>query len=281
MSDAKEARHVVVFITGYGPFGTVKVNPSSTVAKLVSEDLKRNPDVAEVHAEQELSVSVKATGAYFDNLEGEIEKTIAEHKGNVKILLLHIGVHSGETAGLIRAEVQGYNELFASLPDVDGRVLNHDPIFEADGPIETFIESWFGKTDSPQLRDLESLIGQLNTSIEATADFKSAASPLPHDVAADKSKESAMVMPVFQPPHWIISRDAGRYLCNFALYRALRLQKQHPDVVYGVFIHVVDPPKGKTAEGAEHIAAYNPTIMTQSEEVKKFVRGLLTMMTAA
>ncbi|KPA82234.1 putative Pyroglutamyl-peptidase I (PGP) [Leptomonas pyrrhocoris] len=280
MAEAKKSRRVVVFITGYGPFGTVKVNPSASIAKLVGKDLERHPAVVAVHAELSLAVSIKAVGAYFDQLEGEIEKTIAEHGSDVKILLCHIGVHP-DTTGLIRAEVQGYNELYASLPDVDGVVLNHDPILPSDGSIDVTLESWFGKAGTPQLQDLESLIGQLNTASKSTAGFASAATPLPHEVAADQSKEGEMVMPAFQPPHWSISRDAGRYLCNCALYRALRLQKKHPNTVYGIFIHVVDPTKGKMEENGERVVAYNPTVMSQSEEVKKFVDGLLTMMTAA
>ncbi|KAL7708102.1 Pyroglutamyl-peptidase I (PGP) [Lotmaria passim] len=280
MSDPKESHRVVVFITGYGPFDTVKVNPSSTIAQIVGEDLKHHPNVAAVHAEQKLTVSVKAVGAYFDQLESEIEKTVAEHDAAVKILLCHLGVQP-DTTGLIRAEVQGHNELYASKPDVDGVVLNHDPIIASDGPIELALESWFGKSGTPQLEDLESLIEQLNTAIEATADFKSATSLPSDDVASDTSKHGEMVMPVFQPPHWTISRNAGRYLCNYALYRALRLQEKHPNTVYAIFIHVVDPAKGKMDEKGEHVVAYNPTIMVQSEEVKKFVHGLLTMMTAA
>lgn len=281
MTEGKDTRRVVVFITGYGPFDTVKVNPSASIAKIVGEDLKRHPDVAAVHAEQELSVSVKAAGAYFDQLEKEIEKTIAEYGGNVKILLCHLGVHPDPT-GLIRAEVQGFNELYATKPDVDGVVLNHEPIIAGDGTIEVTLESWFGKTDTPQLRDLESLIAQLNHAVESTADYKAAAAAAPtHDVASDSSKTGEMVMPAFQPPSWTISRDAGRYLCNCALYRALRLQEKHPDVVHGIFIHVVDPARGKTEENGDRIVAYNPTVMTQSEEVKKFVKGLISMMTAA
>jgi pyroglutamyl-peptidase len=280
MSHTEEPRRVVVFITGYGPFGTVKVNPSAPIAKLVGEDLKRHPAVVAVHAEQELVVSIKAVGTYFDQLESEVEKTIAEHGNDVRILLCHLGVHP-DTTGLIRAEVQGYNELHASLPDVDGVPLNHDPIIASDGPIEVTLESWFGKSGTPQLNDLESLIAQLNTDIESTADFK-AASAKSHDTATETSKQGEMVMPSFQPPRWTISRDAGRYLCNCALYRALRLQEKHQGKVFGIFVHVVDPSKGKTeGENGEHIVAYNPTIMSQSEEVKKFVRGLLSMMTAS
>lgn len=281
MSDAKESRRVVVFITGYGPFANVKVNPSSAIAKLVGEDLKQHPSVATVHAEQELSVSIKAVGAYFDQLEGEIEKTIAEHNGDVKILLCHLGVHP-QLDGLIKAEVQGFNELFASVPDVDGVVLNHEPIIPSDGTIEVTLESWFGKAGTPQLHDLESLIRHLNSAIENSADYKAAHASTTSDVVVvEKSKEGSMTMPTFQPPHWAISRDAGRYLCNCALYRALRLQEKHKGVVYGIFIHVTDPTTGKKEENSEHVVAYNPTIMTQAEEVKKFVHGLLSMMTSA
>ncbi|KPI90446.1 putative pyroglutamyl-peptidase I (PGP) [Leptomonas seymouri] len=279
MAEEQDTRRVVVFITGYGPFGTVKVNPSASIAKIVGEDLKLHPAVAAVHAELGLPVSIKTAGTYFDKLEGEIEKAIEEHGGDVKILLCHMGVHP-DTAGLIRAEVQGYNELYASLPDVDGVVLNHEPIFPSDGPIATTLESWFGTSGTPQLRDLESLIGQLNAATELTADFKSATATAQHSVATDKSNEGEMVMPVFQPPHLSISRDAGRYLCNYALYRALRLQEKHPNTVHGIFIHVVDPTKGKVDESGEHIVAYNPTVMTQSQVLKKFIHGLLAMITA-
>ncbi|KAG5468652.1 hypothetical protein CUR178_01486 [Leishmania enriettii] len=271
-----EAR-IVVFITGYGPFSTVKVNPSSVIAVRVVEDLKRHADVAEVRY-TELDVSVKAVAAYFEKIESDIAEIVAERgASSVKILLCHLGVHR-DTTGLLRVEVQGYNELFASIPDVDGRVLNHDPIMPEDGGLEVFKVSWFGKEGSPQLENLQRLIQQLNDNITASCQHSMAGASTKGKVTSSDSNGKEMKMPAFQAPCWVMSRDAGRYLCNFALYRALRLQEKNLGIVYAIFIHVVDPTCGEEVVEGGPIAAYNPTTMMQSEQVKFFMRGLLSLM---
>ncbi|CBZ37653.1 pyroglutamyl-peptidase I (PGP), putative [Leishmania donovani] len=269
---------IVVFITGYGPFATVKVNPSSDIALRVVENLKRHPDVAEMRY-TELDVSVTTVAAYFEKVEREIADIIAEHgAGKVKILLCHLGVHN-DTTGLIRIEVQGYNELFASVPDVDGKVLNHEPIVPEDGTIEVFHESWFGKAGSPQLEKLERLIQQVNDTIAESWHHSVTGAVTKNEVTPSDADRKGMVMPAFQAPSWAISRNAGRYLCNCALYHALRLQEKNPGIVYGVFIHVVDPIRGKTESEGGPIVAYNPTTMVQSVQVQRFMHGLLSLMT--
>ncbi|CAC9538424.1 putative pyroglutamyl-peptidase I (PGP) [Leishmania infantum JPCM5] len=269
---------IVVFITGYGPFATVKVNPSSDIALRVVENLKRHPDVAEMRY-TELDVSVTTVAAYFEKVEREIADIIAEHgAGKVKILLCHLGVHN-DTTGLIRVEVQGYNELFASVPDVDGKVLNHEPIVPEDGTIEVFHESWFGKAGSPQLEKLERLIQQVNDTIAESWHHSVTGAVTKNEVTPSDADRKDMAMPAFQAPSWAISRNAGRYLCNCALYHALRLQEKNPGIVYGVFIHVVDPIRGKTEIEGGPIVAYNPTTMVQSVQVQRFMHGLLSLMT--
>ncbi|GET92256.1 pyroglutamyl-peptidase I, putative [Leishmania tarentolae] len=268
----------VVFITGYGPFGTVKVNPSSSIALRVVEELKRHPDVADVRYTA-LDVSVAAVTAYFEKVESDIAEIIAEYGvGKVKILLCHLGVHT-DTTGLIRVEVQGYNELFASIPDVDGKVLNHEPIVPEDGTIEVFHESWFGKKGSPQLEKLQNLIRQVNDTIAEKWQRSMTGTAIKNELTSADTNNKDMVMPVFQAPSWAISRDAGRYLCNCALYRALRLQEKHPGVVFGVFIHVVNPALGKTEFEGGPVVAYNPTTMVQSVQVQCLIDGLLSLMT--
>lgn len=270
---------IVVFITGYGPFATVKVNPSSDIALRVVEDLKRHPDVAEVRY-TELDVSVTAVAAYFERVEREIAEIIAEHGAvKVKILLCHLGVHN-DTTGFIRVEVQGYNELFANVPDVDGKVLNHEPIVPEDGPIEVFHESWFGKEGSPQFEKLESLIQEVNDTIAESWHHSRTGAVANNEMTSGESNRKDMMMSAFQAPSWAISRDAGRYLCNCALYRALRLQERNSGVVYGIFIHVVDPIRGKTEIEGGPIVAYNPTTMVQSVQVQCLMNGLLSLMTS-
>ncbi|KAK7200778.1 pyroglutamyl-peptidase I (C15 family) [Novymonas esmeraldas] len=278
MTDAKTG--CIVFLTGYGPFANVKVNPSSAIAVRLVEDLQRHPSVAEVRY-TELDVSVRAVAAYFAQVERDIAQILAERGGadKVKILLCHLGVHT-DTTGLIRAEVQGYNELFSSVPDVDGTVLNHEPIEPEDGTAEVYHESWFGKAGTPQLEKLQELIQQLNDAITASPAHPATGAAAPHQMTTADSNSKEMVMPTFQAPSWTISRDAGRYLCNCALYRALRLQEKNPGTVYGIFIHVVNPVRGKTETDDGPIVAYNPTVMVQSEQLKNLLRGLLPMMLA-
>ncbi|XQJ30508.1 pyroglutamyl-peptidase I (C15 family) [Leishmania guyanensis] len=270
---------IVVFITGYGPFDTVKVNPSTAIALCVVEDLKRHPDVTEVRY-TELHVSATSVAAYFEKVESDIAQIITERgAAKVKILLCHLGVHR-DTTGVIRVEVQGYNELFATIPDVDGKVFDHTLIIPEDGTTDVFQESWFGKDGSPQFDDLQRLIEQMNDNIAASCqDTMTSTATKKKLMSADKNDE-AMVMPVFQAPRWAISRNAGRYLCNCALYRALRLQEKNTGVVYAIFIHVVDPSCGKTEMEGGPIVAYNPSIMVQAVQVMCFMCGLLSLMIA-
>lgn len=72
-----------------------------------------------------------------------------------------------------------------------------------------------------------------------------------------------------------MSTNAGRYLCNCALYHALMLQNKYEGNVAGVFIHIVDPSKeieqtvysdhdvNNTRTNVKKEIMYNPTIITQ------------------
>lgn len=273
-------KQVVLYMTGYGPFAHIKVNPSSTIAKRVSEVLQHAGAVAEIHY-TELETSVSAATEYFEKIEKEIDSKLSDESSDCVILLLHLGVHGQEKNGIIRVEVQGYNELFASVPDVKGVTLNHDPIVEADGPIDTKLESWFGKEGTPQLEHLAKLLESINkeTAKEASHSMKSHKH---HPISSTDSNQEKLKMPEFQNASWEISRDAGRYLCNCALYHALRLQEKHAGRVFGLFVHVVDPKQGKTIPPAkpdlpETMQAYNPTVMDQSEQLKQLVYGLIEM----
>lgn len=273
-----------VHVTGFGPFAHIKVNPSSAIGKRVASDLEGH-GLGSVGF-RELETSIHAAAEYFEELEKTLDQTF-ETQPSTKVFMFHIGVHSREKNGVMRVEVRGYNELYSTMPDVRGVVFNHDPINEADGPIETYLESWFGKEGTPQQTALETIVANLNARIEKEAQREKGAG------AGNTTTESRtlagrgtgeMQMPSFQDPHWEVSRDAGRYLCNYCLYRSLKLQEKYSGRLVSVFIHVSDPTQGKEPENsgdnetANHTPnPYNPSLLAQTEEVKALMHAMLDM----
>eukprot|EP00796_Vickermania_ingenoplastis_P007246 gene7246-5094_t len=231
-----------VFITGFGPFANVKVNPSSEIGKRVAEEL-RSPQQTTHFIE--LETSIRATKAFFTTLEKDVEELLAADP-ETRVLLCHFGVHSRERGGLLRVEVEGFNELFASAPDVDGVVFNHDLISPEDGALDRSRHSVLGTEPAATL--LQKHLNRLNESIMVNAE------------------EGRMA------PHWIISHDAGRYLCNYCLYRSLQLQDRHqPHHVASVFLHICDPTLASDAEF--NTGDLNPSVAFQIQQAGALVRA--------
>lgn len=325
----------IVYVTGFGPFANIKVNPSSTVAQKVAAGLERRGDLAAVHV-TELETSIVAVTEHFDSLEKSIAAQLAANPRQ-KFLLFHVGVHSGEKNGVMRVETMGYNELHASVPDVRGVAFNHDPIIADDGPTETRLVSFFGQgvehdsgsdaaaaAGAENLKRLNAIIDKINAQTERREAVKRKkgvhGEPEPAPTAG-AVPPAHLTMPEFQVSHWTVSTNAGRYLCNCALYRALRIQQKYRDnnseeedaedgstnrvpSVCAVFIHVCDPKQG-TEKASTTTAAlvvintagdnpqaagqtagmavdkYNPSIMEQSQQTETVAHELLGWIKAA
>lgn len=253
-----------IFITGFGPFAKVKVNPSASIGKYVEEMLKHDTDytASQIHYE-ELVVSIRAAAAYFTKLEDHIKNLRSENKCR-RILLFHIGVHSSGRQGKMRVEVEGYNELFASVPDVDGVLFNHELIEPKDGGLDFHRVSWFANPEGAGPR-LQKVIESFNEAVSAEMKVEDAVSTV--------------------APTWVISRDAGRYLCNYTLYRSLAIQNQYNEgqdtvSVASVFIHVCDPSlEVDTPEVAVERRLLNPSLQVQSEQCLKLIKALISILT--
>lgn len=116
--------------------------------------------------------------------------------------------------------------------------------------------------------------------------------PIARLVTTDDKNDDTMMMPLFRLPTWTISINAGRYLCNCALFHALMLQNKYAANVAAVFIHIVDPSKeieqtiilhnhhdnNKTHTVAKKQIMYNPTIITQVQAVGALVHKLLILL---
>lgn len=236
-----------VFVTGFGPFAHVTVNPSASVGEEVKKQLQL-PGVATHFTE--LETSIRFTKAYFESLEKNLDEMLAKDPP-MRVLLCHFGVHSGELGGVIRLEVEAFNELFAGAPDVDGVVFNHDPIQEADGALTFSRLSWFG--EDSRVQRLQNFFAEQNASAQQNG-----------------SDENRLI------PQWIISHDAGRYLCNYCLYLSLALQHKYKGRVAGVFIHVCDPTLHSDREDEE--SPLNPSLETQVKECVSVVRSLVQIL---
>lgn len=240
-----EQSSLIVYITGFGPFANVQVNPSADVAKSVHAEISKKMQspqsrVIACHY-SELEVSIAAVELYFDKLQKEIDVAFAQGP-RTRVLLYHFGVKSREQEGVMRVEVRGYNELFSSAPDVRGVRFNHDPI---DVKMDTtfFHESWLGVAGSENSAALERIVDTLNGLVELSSETNER-----------------------QKPRWVVSRDAGRYLCNYTLFRALELQRAYENRVVGLFVHVTDPSKGKKSGVDGQHLLLNPSLEDQTKQ---------------
>ncbi|KAH9577564.1 hypothetical protein LSM04_008309 [Trypanosoma melophagium] len=237
-----------LYITGFGPFKTIKENPSAAIGTAVALQMAEDCTLS-VHYE-ELAVELNAVSTYFTKLEETLSQQMDHNSDNERILLVHVGVHSTETNGEMRLEVCGYNELEGKPIDVSK-------------PMDVCLESAFIRNKSNLTTTTVgagatiTLIEELNAAIKslvATEDEEGMNGNNNNDNNNVESKR----------PHWIISRDAGRYYCNYALYRSLKLQERWNGRVFAVFVHVVVP-----------YMCGNPSLEEQTLQVRSLVSGLV------
>lgn len=274
---ASEEQRVAVYVTGFGPFAHITENPSSTIARLLGEYLTTQTALVSMVSFSELETSSQATSRYCDELEKNVHDSLQRCPPE-KILLLHVGVHSGEKNGVIRAEMCAFNELHASTPDVRGVMFNHDTICEDDGDINVYITSYFQQTEGRR-KQLNALLRDLNDKSDEMGNTATVATSGPSQPT--------------QISRWQLSEDGGRYLCNCCYYQSLRIQEKYPGQVASIFIHVCDPLQGNSSgldcpsspenvrpqtEDLEEVVIYNPSISQQLVEVQYLAVGLLKMM---
>ncbi|RNF22580.1 pyroglutamyl-peptidase I (PGP) [Trypanosoma conorhini] len=215
-----------LYMTGFGPFKAITVNPSAAIGEAAAKEMVKDKEL-QVHYE-ELEVTYDAVSAYFKRLEEDIAKHMEEDP-EVCVLIVHVGLHSREQEGQMRLEVRAYNELEGS------------PIEEL-LPLDTYVESVFGCERNAMSKTAAELIEQLNAVILKQG----------HE---DGGR---------QRPHWLTSRDAGRYYCNYTLYKSVHLQKKWKDRVFPVFVHV-----------ANAYTCNNPSLEEQTAQVHSLVSGLV------
>ncbi|KEG12528.1 pyroglutamyl-peptidase I (PGP) [Trypanosoma grayi] len=221
-----KANKMHLYMTGFGPFRNITENPSATIGKTVAQQLGKDGELSVEY--EELGVNLDAVSAYFTKLEGAISERMNNDPVE-RVLLVHIGVQSMEEEGRLRLEVCGYNE------------LEGFPITEST-PMDASLESVFVREGSSAAEATAALVERLNSAI----------------ATAERDDEGR------QRPHWLISRDAGRYYCNYSLYRALQLQKRWGGRVFAVFVHVANP-----------LVCNNPSLAEQTSQVESLVSGLV------
>lgn len=289
--NAESTSTIKVVITGYGPFDSIIDNPSATIAKNVTKELARVYPSTPVSYE-ELKVSVEGTKSFFHRLEEEVadhlgdgfdsSKNVNAHPSNL-VLLCHFGVHPAET-GLIRLEVEGFNELNSSIPDVDGVYFTHELIDPVAGPLSFSLVSAFGedgdenssvKIRSHTTEQVGDCLEKINNALKLRASSET--------FSEDEDYRHVL-------PRFVVSHDAGRYLCNYTLFRGLQMEKKYPKKVFCVFIHVCDPlreiNRGDAARNsvplwsllASKTQLYNPSVHEQTIQCAHLVKSLLSIM---
>ncbi|ORC93581.1 pyroglutamyl-peptidase I (PGP) [Trypanosoma theileri] len=222
-------------MTGFGPFKAITDNPSATIGATVALQLAEKSTLS-VHYE-ELAVELEAVSTYFTSLEETLSQQMDCNGNDERVLLVHLGVHSTEMNGQLRLEVCGYNELEGNPIDISK-------------PMDVSLESAFIRNGSNTATATTTLIEQLNTVIQSLEERRRG------ENTNDHSEHKG--------PRWIISHDAGRYYCNYALYRSLKLQERWNGRVFAVFVHVVIPE-----------ICGNPSLEEQISQVRSLILGLV------
>ncbi|ESL09293.1 pyroglutamyl-peptidase I (PGP) [Trypanosoma rangeli SC58] len=215
-----------LYMSGFGPFKSITVNPSAIIGESVSKEMMKDKEL-QVHYE-ELEVTFDAVSAYFKSLEDTLGKYMEEDPEGC-VLIVHVGLRSREQEGQMRLEVRAYNE------------LEGFPIEEL-RPLDVYVESVFGCERNDMATAATELIRQLNV-----------------EILAEGREDGGR-----QLPRWIISRDAGRYYCNYTLYQSVKLQKKWKGRVFPVFVHI-----------ANAFTCNNPSLGEQTAQVHSLVSGLV------
>ncbi|AAZ10858.1 pyroglutamyl-peptidase I (PGP), putative [Trypanosoma brucei brucei TREU927] len=146
-----------------------------------------------------LDVNLEAVSKYFNRLNESVTAHLEATHPENRVLLVNVGLHSREKEKVLRLEVRAFNEL-------EGNPIDDEL------PLSTCKDSAFVK--GCKLETTTALIEELNAIERNGSDHH-------------------------EKPRWIISYDAGRYYCNYALYRGVKMQEALNSRVFAVFLHIV------------------------------------------
>jgi pyroglutamyl-peptidase len=127
----KQRDTVRFIVTGFGPFGAVKENPTTIIVTKLFSFLRQRNDSGVLLIESIEDCIIMETSAQgvketCDQLQSKIDQE--RHEGSLRRILLHLGVD--ERSKCFKLEACAYNQATFRIPDVRGfRPLN-EPIFE-------------------------------------------------------------------------------------------------------------------------------------------------------
>jgi pyroglutamyl-peptidase len=143
MSDAKQAQEDIspvtanltprFIITGFGPFGGVKDNPTTVIVRKLRSFLERTEETAQLASLIEdcilLETSVQDVNQTCDRLQQDFLKGAENNDSPLRRrILLHLGVDEKST--LFKLESCAYNESTFRIPDQQGYQPCNVSIFE-------------------------------------------------------------------------------------------------------------------------------------------------------
>jgi pyroglutamyl-peptidase len=176
-------------VTGFGPFGTVKENPTTFLVRKLSEYLRDRENDATGSStdrsttrtmliETSLTAAKEQVDALYDELVVEMEKEATTSSSGATFeklyFLLHLGVH--DAAQNFALEECAYNEANFSIPDQRGCQPLNEPVVEGE----------LGAKFSTLL-DVPALVQQMN------------------GTCVDEQGR----------PRAAVSTDPGRFVCNY------------------------------------------------------------------
>jgi pyrrolidone-carboxylate peptidase len=303
-----KSSQIRLHLTSYGPFLDILDNPSQRIAERLEPIFTSwlpNSTNEESHIMNKsnvaitsfdhcvLEVSMDAVDAYFSTLAQQFRTEAIEDGIDV---FIHMGVAPGND-GILRAEVRGYNELHCPRGDFKGVKRLHEPI----------------RCDPQRAVDKDAATADLTDNSALCEEYIETTIPLAIVSAAvdavNEEKKRLLSMVSFESsdtrdgivPGMVVSRNAGRYLCNYCTYHTMQmahsrnqsLSSSNHDTVqrrcYSMFIHVLDPKyEAEWAGGEDGIGGavgeerqrsvklrHNPSFQQQAECVALFVERVL------
>ena len=130
-----------IIITGFGPFGSIKENPSSVLGENLAKTLVSMGYSAQFVQRR---TAIKDCQDFYDKLAED------------DCVVIHIGVNSGVSR--INVEFQGFNEASFSIPDADGAQPMHEKIVD-DYPYQFLFKNKL---------DLDSIVEKMSDSLDAS-----------------------------------------------------------------------------------------------------------------
>jgi pyroglutamyl-peptidase len=165
-------------VTGFGPFGDVKENPTTALVNSLSEHLSTLKDVPPTRT-MVIETSAVAAKEQVDALYDDLTKEFGHTEDKAVVVLIHLGVNVKNDQGF-ELESCAYNEATFRIPDERG----HQP------QMEPIIAGAAVGTELSTLLDVSALVGQLSSISGSGVDGGI-------------------------QPNVTVSTDPGRFVCNY------------------------------------------------------------------